>query len=324
MRLRLALKRSHLIEPRGGHDVCFIWGVLGFLKRGAHAPLWGGCGRLFQWHFGLPSARAHRGGPGAHARSSRESLHVAEVAAAEVSSTRVSGGVGMECIPLLLLLSVAGRLRARHADSFLCTLGDFSCDNGDPVPLCLRCDRTPDCRDGSDERGCSTGNVSCGPHGRQCGNRGPCLPFERFCDGHANCPDAFDESIRVCGSPASALRPPRCRKDAFRCAPGAECFPVTWVCDGHPDCPDERDELGCTLDFPSTTETSPTMSGTESAESPEGVKMDHWTIIAIVALLILVMAGVAVSAWVCPRAKPVYVSFRIDKASEQLMTKELP
>ncbi|KAJ7308182.1 hypothetical protein JRQ81_008699 [Phrynocephalus forsythii] len=228
---------------------------------------------------------------------------------------------------LALLVTVSGRFRARPADFSHCTLGHFRCDNGDQVPLCWRCDGEPACPDGSDEAGCHAGDISCGPRGRQCGHGGRCLPFERFCDGQQDCPDNSDESAQACGFGATGLPPPpppHCRKDEFRCAPDAGCYPVAWVCDGHPDCPDARDERGCTLDFPSTTATVPATARTESPESPEVLKTEPWVIVAVVALLIGIVAGVAVSVWVRPRSKPLLVHFSVDKASEQLMRKDQP
>lgn len=127
------------------------------------------------------------------------------------------------------------------------------------MPLCSRCDGQPDCPDGSDEGGCHTEDVACGPRGQRCGHGGPCVPVERLCDGRRDCPDDSDESVPACGPLALAPEPPPCLKEEFRCLPDADCFPVSWVCDGHPDCPDGRDERGCTLDFPSsTTEAAPT------------------------------------------------------------------
>ncbi|KAF7235901.1 Sortilin-related receptor [Varanus komodoensis] len=139
--------------------------------------------------------------------------------------------------------------------SFLCSLGRFQCLEGSQVPLCSRCDGQPDCKDGSDERSCHKGNVSCGRRGKQCGAGGPCLPWERFCDGHRDCLDGSDESADACGHPTALSA--ACPAGYFRCAPGSPCYTLAWVCDGHADCLDERDERGCSSDVSPETSQPP-------------------------------------------------------------------
>uniref|UniRef100_A0A8D2LMF9 Uncharacterized protein n=1 Tax=Varanus komodoensis TaxID=61221 RepID=A0A8D2LMF9_VARKO len=138
---------------------------------------------------------------------------------------------------------------------FLLFLGRFQCLEGSQVPLCSRCDGQPDCKDGSDERSCHKGNVSCGRRGKQCGAGGPCLPWERFCDGHRDCLDGSDESADACGHPTALSA--ACPAGYFRCAPGSPCYTLAWVCDGHADCLDERDERGCSSDVSPETSQPP-------------------------------------------------------------------
>ena len=40
-----------------------------------------------------------------------------------------------------------------------CTLAEFTCSNGQCLPLKWKCDRDKDCRDGGDEEGCGKGVV---------------------------------------------------------------------------------------------------------------------------------------------------------------------
>ncbi|XP_053159444.1 CD320 antigen [Hemicordylus capensis] len=229
----------------------------------------------------------------------------------------------MELLLLLsLLLTAAWRFNASSGDYFTCTIGSFHCLDTGHVPLCLRCDGKPDCRDGSDESGCQAGNVSCGPRGQQCGNGGPCLPRERFCDGHGDCPESSDESVEVCGN-QTALPSQACPKGEFQCAPGAECFPLTWMCDGHPDCTDKRDELGCDLDLQQSSVTPQTDAaagpGVELQVRPE-VLLE----IAIFLLLSVTVVTVCVAVWCHREAEQRLASFNLAKVSEHLMAEEQP
>ncbi|XP_007441058.2 CD320 antigen [Python bivittatus] len=201
-----------------------------------------------------------------------------------------------------------------------CPLGSFQCHEGGQVPLCLGHDGKPDCQDGSNTNGCQLGNVSCRNRDCRCGGSGPCLPFERFCDGREDCPDGSDESEPLCGSPVALLEKD-CESDEFRCHPGAECFPVTFQCDGHPDCEDGGDEVGCDADLPEASMTPQTTPKGSSA-APETVPLEHLTIAAIVALLITVVAAAVIAVWTSTKAKPRLTRFYPKRAFKQIIILE--
>lgn len=112
----------------------------------------------------------------------------------------------------------------------------FECnDKKNCVPYAWKCDRVPDCPDGSDELGCGT-----------------------FTEPKTKAPSTtLDEE-------------PACRRDEFTCISGefikvrclylaildagrcfyfclfvGECIPQAWVCDRQRDCPGGEDEMVC-------------------------------------------------------------------------------
>ena len=120
----------------------------------------------------------------------------------------------------------------------------FRCNDGQCVPENLKCNRHPDCRDGSDEL-CRNGgwsqwsNWACTSRscedckltrGRQCNSPAP----ER---NGAACPGPSTENVD-CKQPD---RRDSCSR-VFRCN-DSQCVPKQWVCDGDPDCQDRSDEL---------------------------------------------------------------------------------
>lgn len=109
--------------------------------------------------------------------------------------------------------------------------------NGDCIQRTQICDGNFDCRDGSDESGCSKQN-HCEPNEFKCANR-KCVLKTWLCDGQNDCEDNSDEEN--C-SPNSEN--PDCLAHEYQCGNG-QCIPKTFQCDTHLDCQDGTDEVGC-------------------------------------------------------------------------------
>ncbi|XP_034281771.1 CD320 antigen [Pantherophis guttatus] len=203
-----------------------------------------------------------------------------------------------------------------------CPLESFQCQEGGQVLLCLDQERQPGCQDNTN--GCQQPRSICRNHTCRCGNSsGPCLPFERFCDRHQDCPDGSDEAGSLC---ASLVGPPEeddCESEEFRCHPGAECFPLSFKCDGHPDCEDKTDEENCGTDLPETPRT-PQITPKGSRAPPETPVLEPLTITAIVALLITILAAAAITLWVSRKAKPLLARLPPKAAFKQLILVEQP
>lgn len=75
-----------------------------------------------------------------------------------------------------------------------CSSDRFQCNNGQCVALALRCDGYADCRDHSDEKGCSQ-PPHC-PVEQRCPHTHECLLKEWLCDGDKDCSDGSDERVR--------------------------------------------------------------------------------------------------------------------------------
>ncbi|MEE6482438.1 hypothetical protein FKM82_013243 [Ascaphus truei] len=69
-----------------------------------------------------------------------------------------------------------------------CTVTEFTCTNGDCVPMGYRCDQRHDCRDMSDEEGCDV----CADNEFTC-DSGECVPNVYHCNGRQDCRDSSDE-----------------------------------------------------------------------------------------------------------------------------------
>lgn len=90
-----------------------------------------------------------------------------------------------------------------------CRAQQFQCSGSRRcIPAWWRCDGAPDCGRGdlSDEHACGARDPPCGAAAFACDN-GACLPWEYYCDGHADCADASDE--RACADPPSTPPPHR-------------------------------------------------------------------------------------------------------------------
>ncbi|OQR68479.1 low-density lipoprotein receptor-related protein 2-like, partial [Tropilaelaps mercedesae] len=103
------------------------------------------------------------------------------------------------------------------------------CDNGERLPLGIKCNGYADCDDQSDEKGCV---IKCSPPMFDCGD-GNCLPQDEVCDGIQQCHVGLDE-MNCHG---------KCHmNDLFECRSSGRCLPLSKVCDQVVDCPDASDE----------------------------------------------------------------------------------
>ncbi len=124
----------------------------------------------------------------------------------------------------------------------VCYRDEFKCLDGKQcVSIELRCDKTNDCNDKSDEADCMGYNSTTKCHKNQfpCSN-GQCIDVTAVCDGTNDCEDGLDEL--KCHD-REALRH-ICKPSMFSCASG-QCIPAQWVCDESPDCTDGSDEHNC-------------------------------------------------------------------------------
>ncbi|XP_072011491.1 basement membrane-specific heparan sulfate proteoglycan core protein isoform X5 [Engystomops pustulosus] len=126
-----------------------------------------------------------------------------------------------------------------------CTADEFTCNNGECVPLEFRCDRRHDCRDMSDEMECETSepDITVPPLTTR-----PVITRRPI---STPAPPIYTRPPVVVTTPISRLTPkppidgPRvCRREEARC-PNGQCIPRDYLCDGERDCRDGSDELNC-------------------------------------------------------------------------------
>ncbi|XP_042860326.1 basement membrane-specific heparan sulfate proteoglycan core protein-like isoform X47 [Penaeus japonicus] len=112
----------------------------------------------------------------------------------------------------------------------MCENGEYTCRNGECIPISQRCDGLAQCRDQSDESGCP-----CRPDEWTC-KSGSCIPRDYRCDGRYDCPDYSDEED--CVEPCSASE--------WTCG-DRSCIPIAARCNDQFDCPDYSDEENCAV-----------------------------------------------------------------------------
>ncbi|KAM4553054.1 low-density lipoprotein receptor-related protein 5 isoform 1-T1 [Fundulus diaphanus] len=150
-------------------------------------------------------------------------------------------------------------------EQFTCSTGEIGC-----IPMAWRCDRYPECDDGSDEENCP----NCSSFQFQC-DEGSCIDAQKRCDGEPDCPDKSDE--HECDTV--------CPPNQFRCGDN-HCITKKQQCDNYSDCLDGSDELPC--DY-----ISPSSSFIPSNETTNPIG----PVIAII-LLMFVMGG---ACFICQR-----------------------
>ena len=108
-----------------------------------------------------------------------------------------------------------------------CASDQYTCSNGQCIPLVWECDGFLDCFDSSDEFSC----------------------------GMCNLRDSWHPLIIVCMHSCSIdFLTGNCTEDQFACDNGYHCIPYFWECDGIIDCDDQSDEpIECRKLWNSTT-----------------------------------------------------------------------
>lgn len=143
---------------------------------------------------------------------------------------------------------------------FPCTSQAFAClDHKMCIPLSWKCDNATDCSDGSDEIGCTPGELesnktpptsykptnlsTCSVNEFYC-SPGHCIPQSFVCDNQVDCLDGEDE--KHCDGHVG------CKSDGtqFRCRKTGICISIHKLCDGKKDCLDGSDEGLCDKTLP--------------------------------------------------------------------------
>ncbi|WKY15744.1 hypothetical protein Q1695_000884 [Nippostrongylus brasiliensis] len=175
-----------------------------------------------------------------------------------------------------------------------CNAWEFACDDGQScVHSAKKCDRVPDCSDGSDESPTLCRNV--GPNQWPCDDSASTIDRDLLCNGQLDCEDGSDERHCRCSSPSSELD---C--GAFPLVTGGECVNRRLACDGFPDCENGADEN------PKMCANYPDLSG-RFQSSPE------WLYILLLGFIIL-SCTIAI-LFCCFRNYPICGNGRLDTTS---------
>lgn len=75
-----------------------------------------------------------------------------------------------------------------------CGPTEFRCTSGQCVSATMQCDSHPDCKDRSDEEGCTNAPACTTKH--RCPHSKECLLQEWICDGDLDCRDGTDEKVK--------------------------------------------------------------------------------------------------------------------------------
>lgn len=153
-----------------------------------------------------------------------------------------------------------------------CSSDQFSCAGGSVpcIPMVWRCDKNPECEDGSDEQNCPT----CKPEQFRCMN-GECINHKHMCEGSVFCSDGSE----IC-----------CKEDEFLCPATKECIKMIAVCDGVQNCADGYDEKRKNCD---------NAAGLKNEEANK--HQDHSTYAVGTVIAILSLIGIAVVGFMCKR-----------------------